>query len=65
MSTRANFVKSELSKIYNLLNESFEYADIARLKNDNRFIKIFEILMEMKDKSDLLRRLVKGNYFII
>ena len=64
MSTRANFVKSELNKIYNLLNESFEYANIARLENDNRFIKIFEILMEMKDKSDLLRRMVKVNYFL-
>ena len=65
MSMRANFVKSELNKIYNLLNESYEYTNIARLENDNRFIKIFEILMEMKDKSDLLRRLVKGNYFNI
>ena len=51
MSTRANFVKSELEKIYNLLNESYEYASIARLEDDNRFVKIVEILMEMKDKS--------------
>ena len=65
MSTRANFVKSELTKIYNLLNESYEYSNFARLDNDNRFIKIFEILMEMKDKSDLLRRVVKGNSFNI
>ena len=65
MSTRANFVKSELEKIYNLLNESYEYANIARLENDNRFSKIFEILMEMKDKSDLLRRVVKVNHFNI
>ena len=65
MSTRANFVKSELNKIYNLLNESYENANIARLENDNRFIKIFEILTEMKDKSDLLRRVVKVNYFNI
>ena len=65
MSTRANFVKSELNKIYNLLNESYEYTNIARLENDNRFIKIFEILMEMKDESDLLHRLVKVNYFNI
>ena len=34
MSTRANFVKSELEKIYNLLNDSFEYVNIARLEND-------------------------------
>ena len=65
MSARVNFVKSELTKIYNLLNESYEYSNIARLENDNRFIKIFEILMEMKDKSDLLRRVVKGNYFFM
>ena len=65
MSTRANFLKSELEKIYNLLNESYEYANIARLENDGRFSKIFEILMEMKDKSDFLRRVVKVNHFNI
>ena len=47
MTTRSNFLKSELEKIYNLLNVSFEYADFARLENDNRFIKIFELLMEL------------------
>ena len=65
MSLRGNFVKSKLCKIYNLLNESYEYANIARLENDNRFIKIFEILMEMKEKSELLHRLVKVNCFNI
>ena len=65
MSTRTNLLKSELEKIYNLLNESYEYANIARLENDGRFSKIFEILMEMKDKSDLLRRVVKVNHFNI
>ena len=64
MSSRANFVKSELEKIDNLLNESYEYANIARLENDSRFTKIFEILIEMKDKSDLLRRVVKGKCFL-
>ena len=61
MSTRANFVKDELSKIYNLLNESYEYAVIARLENDNRFIKIFELLMELSEKSNTLRQVVQGN----
>ena len=64
MTTRSNFIKSELSKIYNLLDLSFEHADYAELEDDNRFIKIFEILMEMKDKSDLLRRVVKGKLFL-
>ena len=34
MTTRANFMKSELQKIYNNLNTSYEYADFARLEND-------------------------------
>ena len=63
MTTRSNFIKSELEKIYNLLNESYEYAVIARLEKDNRFIKIFELLMELSDKSNTLRRVVKGNCY--
>ena len=64
MSTRSNFLKSELEKIYNLLNMSFEYTDFARLENDNRFIKIFELLMELSEKSNTLRHVVKGSYFV-
>ena len=64
MSMRSNFLKSELEKIYNLLNVSFEYADFARLENDNRFIKIFELLMELSEKSNTLRQVVKGSYFV-
>ena len=45
MTARSNFLKSDLEKIYNLLNVSFEYADFGRLENDNRFIKVFELLM--------------------
>ena len=59
MSTRVDLVKSELNEIYNLLNESFEYVNIAVLKNDNRFKKIFEIIMEIKGQSVLLNRLLK------
>ena len=65
MTTRANFLKSELQKIYNFLNVSFEYADYARLENDTRFIKIFELLMEISDKSSTLNKVVKGNYLFI
>ena len=64
MPTRSNFLKSELEKIYNLLNMSFEYADFARLENDNRFIKIFELLMELSEKPNALRQVVKGSYFV-
>ena len=41
MTSRTNFLKSELDKIYNLLNASFEYAVFARLEDDRRFIQIF------------------------
>ena len=62
MTTRANFMKSELQKIYNNLNMSYEYADFARLENDARFIKVFELLMEISEKSSTLNKVVKGNY---
>ena len=64
MTARSNFLKSELEKIYNLLNVSFEFADFARLEDDNRFIKIFELLMELSEKSNTLRQVVKGSYFV-
>ena len=65
MSTRSNFVKSELQKIYNNLNMSYEYANFSRLENDTRFIKIFELLMEISEKSITLNNIIKGNYLFI
>ena len=65
MSTRSNFVKSELQKIYNNLNMSYEYAEHSRLENDTRFIKIFELLMEISEKSSTLNKVVKENYLFI
>ena len=50
MTTRSNFVKSKLQKIYNSLNMSYE--------NDSRFIKISEI-------SNTLSNIIKGNYLFI
>ena len=41
------------------------YADYAGLEDDRRFIKIFELLMEISEKSNTLRQVVKGSYFII
>ena len=65
MSTRSHFLKSELQKIYSSLNMSYEYADFARLENDTRFIKVFELLMEISEKSNTLNKVVKGNYLFI
>ena len=65
MSARSNFVKSELQKIYNSLNTSYEYAQVYRMENDSRFIKIFELLMEISEKSNTLSNIIKGNYLFI
>ena len=46
---RAKSLKREPNKIYDLLNVSYEYADCARLEDNNRFVKIFELLMEITD----------------
>ena len=65
MSIRSNFLKSELQKIYDNLNMSYEYSDFSRLENDTKFIKIFELLMEISEKSINLKNVVKGNYLFI
>ena len=65
MSTRSNFVKSELQKIYNSLNMSYENAVQYRMENDSRFIKIFELLMEISEKSNPLSNIIKGTYLFI
>ena len=65
MSIRSNFVKSELQKIYNNLNMRYEYVDYSRMENDNKFIKVFELLMEISEKSNTLNKAVRGNYLFI
>ena len=65
MSIRYNFIKSELQKIYNNLNMSYEYVDYSRMENDNKFIKVFELLMEISEKSNTLNKAVRGNYLFI
>ena len=64
MTLRAKFLKSELEKIHKLLNVSLEYADYSQLEDNLQFIKIFELLMEISEKSNTLRQVVKGSYFV-
>ena len=65
MSIRSNFIKLELQKIYDNLNMSYEYIDFSRLENDTKFIKIFELLMEISNKSKTLKDVLKSNYLFI
>ena len=61
MKSRSKFIKSEIRKIYNLLNVSYEHAG---LDDDERFKKIFELLMEISEKSNTLEQVVNGSYFV-
>lgn len=65
MTTRSNFLKSELRKIYDNLNLTYEYSDLARLENGEKFVKVFELLMELSDKSNTLKNVVKNNYLFV
>ena len=61
MSLRANFVKSELEKICNVLDECHDYVIITRFENNNRFFKIFELIAELSEKSNILKQVLRGS----
>ena len=65
MSNRSTFVKSELENIYINLNKCYENVDYPKMEHDTKFIKIFELLMEIREKSNTLTNIIKGNYLFI
>ena len=65
MKSRAKFLKSELNHIYNLLNVSYEYADCAQVDDNKRFIKIFELLMEIREKIKYIITSCEGKLFYL
>ena len=56
MESREQFLKSELENIYELLNYSFEYVGFG---DDEMFLKIFKLLMEIREKSFIIRKVAK------
>ena len=44
---------------------SYENAIHFRMENDSRFVKIFELIMEISEKSNTLSNIIKGNYLFI
>ena len=62
MTSRVKFVKSELEKIKNKLNLSYECAVYSGLEEDSQLIKIFELLMELSEKSNTLHQVVMGSF---
>ena len=65
MSTRSNFLKEALQTICDKLKISYDYANFSRLENDDRFVKVFDLLNEINEKSINLNKVVKGNYLFI
>ena len=65
MTTRSKFIKSEIRKIYKLLNVIYENVGYSGLEDEERFKKIFELLMEISEKSNTLQQVVNGNYFYL
>ena len=64
MTTRSKFIKSEIRKIYKLLNVSYDYAVYYEFEDEESFKKIFELLMEISEKSNTLWQVLKGKYFV-
>ena len=50
MNSREKFMRGELEKIHNVLNVSYEYCPYSMLQDDNRFVRIFELLFEINEK---------------
>ena len=59
MSLRDKFVKSELEKICIKLDECYDKVIITSMENDNRFLKIFEVIVELSEKTSNFEQLLK------
>ena len=60
MDLRELLVRRELEKVYQELNVSYEYCPYSMLKENKRFIRIIQLLLEINEKSCLLKKLVRG-----
>ena len=66
MTERVDFVKSEIVRIYNKLNDTYVFVDnknnngVTRLDNDTRFFKINALLMELTNISNNLKQVARG-----
>ena len=66
MTERVDFVKSEIVRIYNKLNDTYVFIDnkinngVTRLDNDTRFFKINSVLMELTNNANNLKLLTRG-----
>ena len=63
MKSRETFVKGETELIKKILSFIFEYIPYSStLDDEERLMKIIELLFEIKEKTIILRSLIKGSY---
>ena len=66
MTERVDFVKSEIVKIYNKLNDTYVFVDnknnngVTRLENDSRFFKIIALIVEISNITNNLKQVARG-----
>ena len=62
MESRKIFLKGEIKRIKQLLNESYEYYPYScDFDNEKRFKKIINLLLEINEKVIILKKLSKGS----
>ena len=62
MESRVLFMKGEIKRLKQILNVSYEHSSYSSvLDDDERFIKIIQLLFEINEKVITLKRLTKGS----
>ena len=63
METREIFMKGEIKRLKQILNVSYEYVPFSSAWDDEeRFIKIIQLLFEIKERVSTLKSLTKGSF---
>ena len=63
MKSREIFMKGEIKRLKQILNVSYEYTPYSSaLVDEERFIKIIQLLFEINEKVITLKRLTKGSF---
>ena len=63
METRETFLKGEIQKIKKILDVSYLYLPYSSsIDDEERLMKIIELLFEINEKTLTLKSLIKGSY---
>ena len=63
METRKTFLKGEIQKIKKILDVSYLYIPYSSsIDDEERLMKIIELLFEINEKTLTLKSLIKGSY---